>query len=328
MAIFCVLTPDSTYFCLMKAEDLRIVFLGTPDFAVTSLDALVQAGMQVVAVVTAPDKPSGRGLHATPSAVKKYAVEKNIPVLQPEKLKDPDFIETLKSFRADIQVVVAFRMLPEIVWNMPPLGTINVHGSLLPQYRGAAPIHRAVMNGESKTGVTTFRLQHAIDTGGILLQASIPIGENDTTGIIYQKLSELGAAVLVKTIRGIAAGELQEQPQETLIQGTLHAAPKIFTEDCIINWNQPAKIIHNHIRGLSPSPGALTQLNGKTLKLYSAQPIEKAHNIAPGTIESDGKNQLLFATNDGWIAVLELQLEGKKRMTTPEFLRGYRIETV
>lgn len=328
MAIFCVLTPDSTYFCLMKAEDLRIVFLGTPDFAVTSLDALVQAGMQVVAVVTAPDKPSGRGLHATPSAVKKYAVEKNIPVLQPEKLKDPDFIETLKNFRADIQVVVAFRMLPEIVWNMPPLGTINVHGSLLPQYRGAAPIHRAVMNGESKTGVTTFRLQHAIDTGGILLQASIPIGENDTTGIIYQQLSELGAAVLVKTIRGIAAGELQEQPQETLIQGTLHAAPKIFTEDCIINWNQPAKVIHNLIRGLSPSPGALTQLNGKTLKIYSAQPIVKAHNIVPGTIESDGKNQLLFATNDGWIAVQELQLEGKKRMTTPEFLRGYRIETV
>lgn len=328
MAIFCVLTPDSTYFCLMKAEDLRIVFLGTPDFAVTSLDALVQAGMQVVAVVTAPDKPSGRGLHATPSAVKKYAVEKNIPVLQPEKLKDPDFIETLKSFRADIQVVVAFRMLPEIVWNMPPLGTINVHGSLLPQYRGAAPIHRAVMNGESKTGVTTFRLQHAIDTGGILLQASIPIGENDTTGIIYQQLSELGAALLVKTIRGIAAGELQEQPQETLIQGTLQTAPKIFTEDCIINWNQPAKVIHNLIRGLSPSPGALTQLNGKTLKIYSAQPIVKAHNIVPGTIESDGKNQLLFATNDGWMAVRELQLEGKKRMTTPEFLRGYRIQTV
>lgn len=312
----------------MKAEDLRIVFLGTPDFAVTSLDALVQAGMQVVAVVTAPDKPSGRGLHATPSAVKKYAVEKNIPVLQPEKLKDPDFIETLKNFRADIQVVVAFRMLPEIVWNMPPLGTINVHGSLLPQYRGAAPIHRAVMNGESKTGVTTFRLQHAIDTGGILLQASIPIGENDTTGIIYQQLSELGAALLVKTIRGIAAGELQEQPQETLIQGTLQTAPKIFTEDCIINWNQPAKVIHNLIRGLSPSPGALTQLNGKTLKIYSAQPIVKAHNIVPGTIESDGKNQLLFATNDGWMAVRELQLEGKKRMTTPEFLRGYRIQTV
>ncbi|MBU3744029.1 MAG: methionyl-tRNA formyltransferase [Sediminibacterium sp.] len=312
----------------MKAEELRIIFLGTPDFAVTSLDALVQAGMQVVAVVTAPDKPSGRGLQASPSAVKKYAVEKNIPILQPEKLKDADFIEALRSYRADIQVVVAFRMLPEIIWNMPQLGTINVHGSLLPQYRGAAPIHRAVMNGENQTGVTTFRLQHAIDTGGILLQASIPIGENDSTGTIYQKLSELGAEVLVKTIRGIAAGELQEQPQEALIHGTLHSAPKIFTEDCIIHWNQPAQVIHNQIRGLSPSPGALTQLNGKTLKIYSAQPIVKTHAVAPGTIDSDGKNQLLFATNDGWIAVQELQLEGKKRMTTPEFLRGYRIESI
>lgn len=309
----------------MKAEDLRIIFLGTPDFAVTSLDALVRAGMQVVAVVTAPDKPSGRGLHATPSAVKKYAVEKNIPVLQPEKLKEPVFIETLSSYRADIQVVVAFRMLPEMVWNMPPLGTINVHGSLLPQYRGAAPIHRAVMNGEKETGVTTFRLQHAIDTGGILMQASLPIGENENTGSIYQKLSVLGSEVLVKTIRGIAAGELQEQPQATLIRGTLHTAPKIFTEDCIIDWNQPAKNIHNLIRGLSPSPGALTQLNGKTLKIYSAHPIEKAHTVLPGTIESDGKNELSFATTDGWIAVQELQLEGKKRMTTPEFLRGYRI---
>ncbi|NDA61518.1 MAG: methionyl-tRNA formyltransferase [Chitinophagia bacterium] len=309
----------------MKAEDFRIIFLGTPDFAVTSLDGLVCAGMKVVAVVTAPDKPSGRGLNASPSAVKKYAVEKNIPVLQPEKLKDPGFIETLRSYRADIQVVVAFRMLPEIVWNMPPLGTINVHGSLLPQYRGAAPIHRAVMNGEKETGVTTFRLQHAIDTGGILMQASMPIGENENTGTIYQKLSVLGSEVLVKTIRGIASGELKEQPQENLLQEPLHTAPKIFTEDCIIHWNQPAKVIHNLIRGLSPSPGALTQLNGKTLKIYSAHPIVKAHTFLPGTIESDGKNQLLFATSDGWIAVQELQLEGKKRMTIPEFLRGYRI---
>lgn len=328
IAIFYLLTTDSTYFCPMKAEDLRIIFLGTPDFAVTSLDALLKAGMQVVAVVTAPDKPSGRGLHATPSAVKKYAVEKNIPVLQPEKLKDPHFIEILSSYRADIQVVVAFRMLPEIVWNMPTLGTINVHGSLLPQYRGAAPIHRAVMNGETKTGVTTFRLQHAIDTGGILLQASTPIGENDTTGTMYQKLSEMGAEVLVKTIRGIAAGELQEQPQETFIQGTLHAAPKIFTEDCIINWNQPAKVIHNLIRGLSPSPGALTKLNGKTLKIYSARPIITTQAFTPGTLQTDGKNELLFATNDGWISVQELQLEGKKRMTTAEFLRGYRLESL
>ena len=310
----------------MNPEDLRIVFMGTPDFAVASLDALVKAGMQVVAVVTAPDKPSGRGLHPTPSAVKKYALDRGLPVLQPEKLKDPAFINSLAQLKADVQVVVAFRMLPEVVWNMPPLGTINVHGSLLPQYRGAAPIHRAVMNGEKVTGVTTFRLQHAIDTGGILLQESLPVGKDENTGTIYEKLSQLGAQLLVKTMKGLAAGDLKEQPQDSLIHEPLHHAPKIFTEDCIIHWDQPVAVIHNQIRGLSPSPGALSKLGEKTLKIYSAQPEKSAHQLAPGTMDSDGKNILRFAANDGWIYITDLQLEGKKRMQTADFLRGYRIE--
>ena len=310
----------------MNPEDLRIVFMGTPDFAVASLDALVKAGLQVVAVVTAPDKPSGRGLHPTPSAVKKYALDLGLPVLQPEKLKDPAFINSLAQLKADVQVVVAFRMLPEVVWNMPPLGTINVHGSLLPQYRGAAPIHRAVMNGEKVTGVTTFRLQHAIDTGGILLQESLPVGEDENTGTVYEKLSLLGAQLLVKTMKGLAAGDLKEQPQDSLIHEPLHHAPKIFTEDCIIHWDQPVAVIHNQIRGLSPSPGALSKLGEKTLKIYAAQPEKSAHQLAHGTMDSDGKNILRFAANDGWIYITDLQLEGKKRMQTADFLRGYRIE--
>jgi methionyl-tRNA formyltransferase len=310
----------------MKPEDLRIVFMGTPDFAVASLDALVKAGFQVVAVVTAPDKPSGRGLHPTPSAVKKYAIEQGLAVLQPEKLKDPAFINSLAQLKADVQVVVAFRMLPEVVWNMPPLGTINVHGSLLPQYRGAAPIHRAVMNGEKVTGVTTFRLQHAIDTGGILLQESLPVGDNENTGTVYEKLSKLGAQLLVKTMKGLAAGDLKEQPQDSLIHEPLHHAPKIFTEDCIIHWNQPVAVIHNQIRGLSPSPGALSKLGEKTLKIYGAQPEKSMHQLSPGSMDTDGKTILRFAANDGWIYITDLQLEGKKRMQTADFLRGYRIE--
>jgi len=209
---------------------------------------------------------------------------------------------------------------------MPPLGTINVHGSLLPQYRGAAPIHRAVMNGEKVTGVTTFRLQHAIDTGGILLQESLLVGEDENTGTVYEKLSLLGAQLLVKTMRGLAAGELKEQPQDSLINEPLHHAPKIFTEDCIIHWDQPVAVIHNQIRGLSPSPGALSKLGEKTLKIYAAQPEKSTHQLAPGTMNTDGKTILRFAANDGWINITDLQLEGKKRMLTADFLRGYRIE--
>jgi methionyl-tRNA formyltransferase len=308
----------------MLAQSMRIVFMGTPDFAVASLEALVTAGMQVVAVVTAPDKPAGRGLLPTQSAVKKYAESKQLTILQPEKLKDPLFLLQLQQLEADIQVVVAFRMLPEVVWNMPPLGTINVHASLLPQYRGAAPIHRAIMNGEEMTGVTIFRLQHAIDTGGILLQESIPIGENDTLGQVYEVLSKKGALLLVKTLELLARGELKEQPQESMIQGVLHHAPKLFTEDCMIDWNRTTKEIHNQIRGLSPYPGAMTRLDGKTLKIFAAQPEVSIHSVPVGKMETDGKSILRYACVDGWLHLHELQLEGKKRMMTTEFLRGYR----
>jgi methionyl-tRNA formyltransferase len=310
----------------MKPEDLRIVFMGTPDFAVASLDALVKAGLQVVAVVTAPDKPAGRGLHPTPSAVKKYAIEQGLPILQPEKLKDPAFINSLAQFKADVQVVVAFRMLPEVVWNMPPLGTINVHGSLLPQYRGAAPIHRAVMNGEKVTGVTTFRLQHAIDTGGILLQESLAIKDDENTGSVYEKLSTLGAQLLVKTIYGLAAGDVKEQSQENLVKEPLQHAPKIFTEDCIIHWEQTVEKTYNQIRGLSPSPGALSKLGDKSMKIYAATQEKYSHGSPPGTMETDGKNWLRFAAKDGWIYITDLQLEGKKRMQIADFLRGFRME--
>lgn len=308
----------------MLAQSLRIVFMGTPDFAVESLDALIRDKMQVVAVVTAPDKPAGRGLQPSPSAVKKFAVAHGIPVLQPEKLKGPVFLEQLKSLKADIQVVVAFRMLPEVVWSMPPLGTINVHASLLPQYRGAAPIHRAIMNGETTTGVTTFRLQHAIDTGGILLQEKVAIGENETVGELYTTLSKAGANLLITTLHQLAAGDLQEQPQDSLITGLLQHAPKIFSEDCLIDWQQPGKVIFNQIRGLSPHPGAMTTLDGKTLKIYKASFEPSIHKTVVGKMVTDGKNKLSFACSDGWIHVDSLQLEGKKRMLTSEFLKGYR----
>lgn len=303
----------------------RIVFMGTPEFAVASLDALLQAGFNVVAVVTAPDKPAGRGMKLTESAVKQYAVAHNLPVLQPEKLKAPEFIAALQSLQADLQVVVAFRMLPEIVWNMPPLGTINVHGSLLPQYRGAAPINWAVINGEKTTGVTTFKLQHAIDTGNILLQASMPIGDNETAGEVHDRMKSLGAALLVKTVAGLVDGTIQEQPQPA-DEGQLKHAPKIFTETCQIDWHYTAAAIHNQIRGLSPFPGAFTQLHGKMLKVFECRYSNEAHNQAPGSIDSDGKTFIRYAAIDGWVSILTLQLEGKKRMAVADFLRGYRME--
>jgi methionyl-tRNA formyltransferase len=247
-------------------RDLRIVFMGTPEFAVASLDALVQAGCNIVAVITAPDKPAGRGMKLQESAVKKYAVEKGLPLLQPEKLKNPQFLETLRNLRADLQVVVAFRMLPEVVWNMPPMGTINVHGSLLPKYRGAAPINWAIINGEKETGVTTFKLQHEIDTGNILLQQRLPIGEEETAGELHDRMKVAGAELLVKTVQGLADGTLKEIPQSDV--NDVPHAPKIFTETCQINWNKTVEEIHNLIRGLSPYPGAFTTLHGKTLKIY------------------------------------------------------------
>ncbi len=301
--------------------------MGTPEFAVASLDALVGAGCQIVGVITAPDKPAGRGMKLMQSDVKKYAVEKGLHVLQPEKLKNPNFLEELKGLRADVQVVVAFRMLPELVWNMPPMGTINLHGSLLPQYRGAAPIHWAVMNGESQTGVTTFKLQHAIDTGDILLQESFPIAPDDTTGDVHDRMKLIGAKLLVKTIEGLAADNIQEQPQGLLANpADLKHAPKLFTENCQINWNRPVQELHDFIRGLSPFPGALSKLDGKILKIYRSAQEHKAHGLTPGTVITDGKTVLKFAATHGYIHVLDLQLEGKKRMLVADFLRGYRPE--
>lgn len=303
--------------------------MGTPDFAVTSLDALVNAGCQVVGVITAPDKPAGRGMKITETEVKKYALGKGLPILQPEKLKSPDFIQALRALKADLQVVVAFRMLPEIVWNMPPLGTINLHGSLLPQYRGAAPIHWAVINGEKETGVTTFKLQHEIDTGDILLQKSFPINENDTTGDVHDRMKTIGADLLVETIKGLVSGSMQKKEQSALINenaASLKHAPKIFTENCQINWNQPAEVLYNFIRGLSPSPGALTKLDGKVLKIFSSKKILQSHHYPPGSVFCDDKKTLQFACSNGFIELQNLQLEGKKRMPVEDFLRGYHVK--
>jgi methionyl-tRNA formyltransferase len=304
----------------------RIIFMGTPEFAVASLDALVQAGCNIIAVITAPDKPAGRGMKLTESAVKKYAVEKQLPVLQPVKLKDPQFLEALKGLQADLQIVVAFRMLPEVVWNMPPMGTINLHGSLLPQYRGAAPINWAVINGEKETGVTTFKLQHEIDTGDILLQERFPISDDETAGEVHDRMKEIGAKLLVTTVEGLAKDTLKEIPQQAIDnQSLLKHAPKIFTETCKIDWNQPVSSIYNLIRGLSPYPAAFTFLNEKTLKIYQAKKEIHAAPKPAGTIETDNKTFLKFAAKDGYIHITEMQLEGKKKMTVEEFLRGFRL---
>jgi methionyl-tRNA formyltransferase len=299
--------------------------MGTPEFAVASLQALVEAGYTIVGVITAPDKPAGRGMKLTESAVKKYAIEKGLHVLQPEKLKNPAFLEELSALKADLQVVVAFRMLPETVWNMPPMGTVNVHGSLLPQYRGAAPINWAVIHGEKETGVTTFKLKHAIDTGNILMQEKMPIGENETAGEVHDRMKILGAEVLVKTVQGLTQGTLHEKPQ--LEDGSLlKHAPKLFTETCKIDWNKSATSIHNLVRGLSPFPGAFTQLEEKTLKIFGSR-FEHVETRTPtGSVQSDGKTYLRFAAADGFVYVTELQLEGKKRMKIEDFLRGYKLK--
>ncbi|MFC3562581.1 methionyl-tRNA formyltransferase [Pedobacter jamesrossensis] len=302
---------------------MKIVFMGTPDFAVASLDALVQANFNVVAVITAPDKPAGRGQKLNESAVKKYAVEKGIPVLQPEKLKNPDFLEELKSYQADLQVVVAFRMLPEVVWAMPAKGTINLHGSLLPQYRGAAPINHAIINGEKESGVTTFFLTHTIDTGDIILSDSTPIANDETAGELHDKLMVIGANLLVKTVTAIADGNFTEQPQPQ--SDTLKHAPKIFKDDCKIDWNNSSQTVYNLIRGLSPYPKAFTLLNDKTLKVFKAELEDKEPGIAAGGFLTDGKTYLKFATKDGFIKLLDIQYEGKKRMLIEDFLRGMRL---
>jgi methionyl-tRNA formyltransferase len=302
---------------------MRLVFMGTPDFAVASLNALVEAGFEVVGVVTAADKPAGRGQKLQESAVKQYAVAKALKVLQPLKLKDPEFIKELKSLHADLQVVVAFRMLPEMVWNMPPKGTINLHASLLPHYRGAAPINHAIINGETESGVTTFFLKHEIDTGDVIFSEKVTISSEDTAGDLHDKLMNVGAGLLVKTVQAIADGNYTEQPQ--LQSDELKHAPKIFKEHCLIDWNQPGQSIYNLIRGLSPYPTAFTKLNDKTLKVFKAELEEKETGLAPGAFLSDGKTYLKFATKDGFIKLTDLQYEGKKRMQVDEFLRGMRL---
>ena len=308
----------------------RIVFMGTPEFAVASLEALVNAGYAIVGVVTAPDKPAGRGMKLTESAVKKYAVDKGLKVLQPEKLKNPVFLDELQSLRADLQIVVAFRMLPEIVWRMPVMGTVNVHGSLLPQYRGAAPINWAIINGEKETGITTFKLQQEIDTGNILLQQSLPVGENETAGELHDRMKELGATLLVKTVQGLINGKLHETPQAAVLpedSGVLELkhAPKIFTESCKINWNAPVDHVYNLIRGLSPYPSAFTPLNNKIFKIHKAEKTLIPPAVAPGEFETDHKTFMRFACNDGYILVKEVQPEGKKKMPVEDFLRGFRM---
>jgi methionyl-tRNA formyltransferase len=313
----------------MALASLRIVFMGTPEFAVASLDALVKAGYNIVGVITAPDKPAGRGMTMNESAVKKYAVDHNLKVLQPEKLKNPGFLEELRAIHADLQIVVAFRMLPEVVWNMPRMGSVNLHGSLLPQYRGAAPINWAVINGEKETGVTTFKLKQEIDTGDILIQESFPIGENETAGEVHDKMKEIGAQVLVRTVKGLADGTLKETPQVNVsdedVKTHLKHAPKIFSETCKIDFTKTVDEVYNLIRGLSPFPGAFAYLNDKMLKTYRSEKEVTTPSSKPGEFETDSKTFLKCACNDGYIHIKELQLEGKKKMSTEEFLHGYRF---
>ena len=312
----------------MDKKDLRIVFMGTPEFAEFTLRRLVEDGYNIIGVVTMPDKPIGRhGSVLQSSPVKKYAVEHGIPVLQPERLKDPAFIEQLSALKADLQIVVAFRMLPEIVWNMPRLGTFNLHGSLLPQYRGAAPINWAIINGDKETGVTTFFLKHEIDTGDIIHQARIPILPTDNVGTMHDKLMELGADLTVKTLQDILADNVKPIPQNQIPADELRPAPKIFKETCRIDWNQPTAKINDFIRGLSPYPAAWTILHSPSapaqdFKVFDAKPVLNAPELPVGTITTDGKKTLIVSTSDGALELLEVQLAGKKRMSIASFLCG------
>ncbi len=297
--------------------------MGTPEFAVSSLKRLVEAKSNIVAVLTAPDRPSGRGQKMIPSPVKVYAQENNLLVLQPDKLKNPAFLDTLKSLNADIQIVVAFRMLPEIVWNMPRFGTFNLHGSLLPQYRGAAPINWAVINGETETGVTTFFIEKDIDTGQIIFQKREPISPEDDAGTVYERLMEIGADLVLKTVQAVEKGDYPQTPQAEI--GELKAAPKIFRETCEINWNKTVEEVHNFVRGLSPYPAAWTNLNKLSCKIFKTAVMEIDEKAETGDYRSDNKNYLHFRAADGWIAVEDLQLQGKRRMGIQEFLRGNKI---
>lgn len=312
----------------MSKKELRIVYMGTPEFAVEPLKRLVEEDYNVVGVVTMPDKPAGRGQHVQESPVKKYALSEDIPVLQPEKLRDEDFLVQLKMLQADIQIVVAFRMLPEVVWNMPRLGTFNLHASLLPQYRGAAPINWAIINGEKETGVTTFFLKHEIDTGNIILQRSTPISDDDNVGTLYDRLMNMGADLVVETMERITMGDVSTMPQDDGV--AVNPAPKIFKEDCKINWQKSAIELHNFVRGLSPYPAAFTEVkNDKgqvlSLKVLETEVIDQTVSEQPGTLISDGKKPLYFATEEGYLSIKRLQLAGKKAMTTEELLRGTKL---
>jgi methionyl-tRNA formyltransferase len=316
----------------MHPKEIRIVFMGTPDFAMESLKVLVENGYQVVGVITAPDKPAGRGRQLSESAVKKYAVENNLKVLQPEKLKNPEFIADLESLNADLQIVVAFRMLPEIVWNKPRLGTFNLHASLLPQYRGAAPLNWAIINGETETGVTTFLLSHEIDTGKIIFQEKVNIAENDTVGDIHDRMMVLGSKLVLKTVDALAEGKVQptDQTQMTDNQERIKPAPKIFKEDCRIDWTRDTESVRNLIRGLSPYPTAWTELiHPEKTEIITAKIFASSHDnsslpAAPGTIGTDGKKYFKIACPDGWLSITDIQLSGKKRMKIDELLRGFQ----
>lgn len=323
----------------MKKEELRIVYMGTPDFAVESLRALVEGGYNVVGVVTMPDKPMGRhGSVLQPSPVKKYALEKGLTVLQPEKLKDETFLDELRALKADLQIVVAFRMLPEVVWNMPPMGTFNLHASLLPQYRGAAPINWAVINGETETGITTFFLKHEIDTGKIIQQVRVPIHETDNVEDVHDRLMLLGGQLVTETVDNILAGTIQPIDQSELVGADveLKPAPKIFHETCQINWNQPMKKVYDFIRGLSPYPAAWSEFEdakGKkqSVKIFSTSMVERVFTASelmpkPGEMLTDGKTFLHVMCQNGLLSINELQMAGKKRMPIADFLRGFEMK--
>ena len=313
----------------MNAKDLRIVFMGTPEFAVPSLRALVAGGYNVVAVVTTPDKPAGRGQKLHESDVKLAARELGLPILQPASMKDPDFAEQMRQLQPDLGIVIAFRILPETIWGMPRFGTFNLHASLLPQYRGAAPINRAIMNGETETGVTTFLLNNGIDTGGILEQQSAAIGADDNVGTMYEKLMSIGTGLVIRTVERIAAGDIAPIEQQHIDESSLKPAPKIFKEDCIIDWNTEGRQIINFIRGLSPYPAAWTPLTGKgqtplTAKIFSAKFIPGSHSRLCGDIDTDERSYIRVACADGWIEIGELQIAGKKRMAVKDLLLGFR----
>jgi len=315
----------------MIQNSLRIIYMGTPDFAVAPLDALINAGCNVVGVVTNPDKPAGRGQKIQESAVKKYALEKGLQILQPEKFRNETFLAELKALNADLQVVVAFKMLPEVVWNMPKFGTLNLHASLLPHYRGAAPINWAIMNGDKESGVSTFLLQKEIDTGNVIFQERVSIGENDNLETLHDNLMEIGSKLVVKTVRAIEVNDYPQIPQEDLTNAgeELKIAPKIFKNDCKINWSYSIEKIHNHIRGLSPYPAAWTELTDANqkkvaVKVYAANKEIEEHSLSIGTLVSDKKNYLKVAVNGGFLNLTTIQMAGKKRMQIGDFLRGFQ----